>query len=39
MEYCNGGELEKALDRYIKKTGKPFPQEFILKIKDILRLF
>ena len=29
MEYCNGGELYKALEKYIEKNGKPFPQEIV----------
>ena len=29
MEYCNGGDLSKALERHIEKTGKPFPQELV----------
>ena len=40
MEYCNGGELEKALDRYIKKTGKPFPQEIVQNLmRQIISAF
>ena len=29
MEYCNGGELTKALEKYQAKYGKPFPQEIV----------
>ena len=29
MEYCNGGELEKALEKYQLKYGKPFPEEVV----------
>ena len=29
MEYCNGGELEKALEKYQIKYGKPFPEEVV----------
>ena len=29
MEYCNGGELEKALDNYQLKYGKPFSEEIV----------
>ena len=29
MEYCNGGELSKALEKYVKKFGKPFPEELV----------
>ena len=29
MEYCNGGELFKALEKYQLKYGKPFPQELV----------
>ena len=29
MEYCNGGDLEKALEKYMKKHGKPFSQEIV----------
>ena len=29
MEFCNGGELSKALEKYQKKFGKPFSQEIV----------
>ncbi len=29
MEYCNGGELSKALEKYMNKYGKPFSQEIV----------
>ena len=29
MEYCNGGELSKALEKYQEKYGKPFSQEIV----------
>ena len=29
MEYCNGGELSKALEKYQSKYGKPFSQEIV----------
>ena len=29
MEYCNGGELSKALEDYQEKYGKPFSQEIV----------
>ena len=29
MEYCNGGELEKALEKYQLKFGKPFSEEIV----------
>ena len=29
MEYCNGGELSKALKKYKKKYGKPFSEEIV----------
>ena len=29
MEYCNGGELSKALEKYQLKFGKPFSQEIV----------
>ena len=40
MEYCNGGELSKALDRHIDKTGKPFSQETVqILMKQIISAF
>ena len=29
MEFCNGGELEKALEMYQLKYGNPFPEEVV----------
>ena len=29
MEFCNGGELSKALEKYMEKHGKPFPEEIV----------
>ncbi len=29
MEYCNGGELSAALEKYQQKYGKPFSQEIV----------
>jgi serine/threonine protein kinase len=29
MEFCNGGELSKALEKYQLKYGKPFSQEIV----------
>ena len=29
MEYCNGGELQKALEKYQLKYGKAFPEELV----------
>ena len=29
MEYCNGGELSQALEKYQKKYGHPFPEEIV----------
>ena len=29
MEYCNGGELSKALEKYMEKFGKPFTEEIV----------
>ena len=29
MEYCNGGELSKALEKYLIKYGKPFNEELV----------
>jgi serine/threonine protein kinase len=29
MEYCNGGELKKALQKYIEKYDQPFPEEIV----------
>ena len=29
MEYCNGGELSKALEKYMEINGKPFTEEIV----------
>ena len=29
MEFCNGGELSKALEKYQEKNGHPFTQEIV----------
>ena len=29
MEYCNGGELSEALQKYMGKYGKPFPETIV----------
>ena len=29
MEYCNGDDLEKTLEKYMAKHGKPFSQEIV----------
>ena len=29
MEFCNGGELSQALEKYQQKFGKPFSQEIV----------
>ena len=29
MEYCNGGELSKALEKYIEINGHPFTEEIV----------
>ena len=29
MEYCNGGELSKALEKYQNKYNKPFSQVIV----------
>ena len=29
MEYCNGGELSKALEKYQEKYNRPFSQEIV----------
>ena len=32
MEFCNGGELSKALEKYMIKNGKAFPEEIVQHI-------
>ena len=29
LEYCNGGTIKDNLDKYIKKTGRPFPEKYV----------
>ena len=29
MEFCNGGELSKALEKYKEKNGRAFPEELV----------
>lgn len=29
LEYCNGGTLRDVLNNYIKKNGKPFPEDLV----------
>ena len=40
-EYCNGGNLSQALEKYIEKFGKPFPegivQHLMLQIIDAFK--
>ena len=41
FEYCNGGRLSEALEKYLKKYGKPFPevlvQHFMKQIIDVYK--
>ena len=41
FEYCNGGRLSEALEKYFKKYGKPFPevlvQHFMKQIIDVYK--
>ena len=40
MEYCNGGELYKALEKYMDKNKKPFTQEIVQHImRQIVNAF
>ena len=40
MDYCNGGELSEALEKYQKKNGKPFPEELVQYImRQIISAF
>lgn len=37
LEYCNGGTIKENLDKYLNKTGKPFPEKYIQHLmKQIL---
>ena len=41
FEYCNGSRLSEALEKYLKKYGKPFPevlvQHFMKQIIDVYK--
>ena len=40
MEYCNGGDLSKALEIYIEKYGKPFDEKLVQHfMKQIISAF
>ena len=40
MEYCNGGDLTGALEKYREKYGKPFPEEIVQHfMKQIISAF
>ena len=40
MEFCNGGELSKALEKYMEKYGKPFSEEIVQHfMKQIIGAF
>ena len=40
MEFCNGGELSEALQKYIEKNGKPFTEEIVQHfMKQIIDAF
>jgi len=40
MEFCNGGELSKNLEKYQLKYGRPFPQEVVQYLmKQIIDAF
>ena len=40
MEYCNGGDLSKALEKYIEKYGKPFDEKLVQHfMKQIIDAF
>lgn len=40
MEYCNGGELSKALEKYMEKYGRPFTEEIVQHfMKQIIDAF
>ena len=39
-EFCNGGDLQKALEQYMKKYGKPFSEEIVQYLmKQIISAF
>ena len=40
LEFCNGGDLSKALEKYIKKYGKPFDEKIVQHfMKQIINAF
>ena len=40
MEFCNGGELSKALEKYQAKYGKPFSQGIVQHLmRQIIEAF
>jgi len=40
MDYCNGGELYKALEKYMDKNKKPFSQEIVQHLmRQIINAF
>ena len=40
MEYCNGGELSQALEKYIEKYGRPFDEKIVQHfMKQIIDAF
>ena len=40
MEYCNGGDLTGAIEKYKEKYGKPFPEEIVQHfMKQIISAF
>ena len=40
MEYCNGGELYKTLEKYMNKYNKPFSEEIVQHLmKQIINAF
>ena len=40
FEYCNGGNLSEALEKYMEKYGNPFPEEIIQHLmRQIINVF
>ena len=40
LEFCNGGDLSKSLEKYIKKYGKPFDEKIVQHfMKQIINAF
>ena len=40
FEYCNGGQLDKALEKYKQENGHPFPEELVQHfMKQIIECF